>query len=133
MISPDRTWRTWFEVCLQVIGVSDVLEGQLQQFLARVADDGAELVVDPQPAAVDADVGDAHRRLVERGPADLLALAQGLVGALPGQRVGEDLRDQLQPLHQRVRPVALRLQGIEGQGADGRLAPDREREASGST
>ena len=28
-----------------------------------------------------------------------------------------------------VRPVALRLQGIERQGADGRLAPHREREA----
>ena len=35
--------------------------------------------------------------------------------APPGERVGEDLRDELQPVHDRVRPVALRLQGVEAQ------------------
>ena len=55
-------------------------------------------------------------------------LPQLLVGALASQRVGEHLRDQLQPLHQRVRPVALRPRGIEAQGAEGRRASHRERD-----
>ena len=49
--------------------------------------------------------------------------------ALPGERVGENLRDQLQLRHQRVRPVALRLQGVEAQSAEGLPAPQRERQA----
>ena len=84
-------------------------------------------VAQKTPGAV---VQDPEPRLggVRRQGQALLALPQGFVGALSRQRVGEDLRDQLQPLHQRVRPVALRPQGIEAQGADGRLAPHRERE-----
>jgi hypothetical protein len=52
-----------------------------------------------------------------------LALLQTLLVAPAGERIGKHLRDQLQPLHQRVPPVALRTQSIEAQGADGRLAP----------
>ena len=62
---------------------------------------------------------------------DFLALAQGPVGARPGQRVREDLRDQLQPLDQGVRPVALRPDRVEGEGAHGGLGPDEERQHQG--
>ena len=57
-------------------------------------------------------VQDPEPRLggVRREAQALLALAQGFVGASSRERVGEDLRDQLQPLHHRVRPVALRPQ-----------------------
>jgi len=58
----------------------------------------------------------------------LLGLLQAQLVAPPSERVGEHLRDQLQPLHHRVRPVALLQQGVEGQDADGRLAAHRERE-----
>ena len=47
------------------------------------------------------------------------------------ERVGEDLRDQLEPLDQRVGPVALRAQGVESQGAYGGLTAHRERDAQG--
>ena len=65
---------------------------------------------------------------VRRQGQALLALPQAQVVAPAGERVAEDLRDELQPLHQRVRPVALRPQGVEGQRADRRLASQRERE-----
>ena len=66
---------------------------------------------------------------VRRQAQALLALAQGRVGAHSCQRVGEDLRDQLQPLHPHIRPVALRQQRVESQDANGRRTPDRERDA----
>jgi len=86
----------------------DVLERHLQQLFARVADDGAEPVVDPQPTAVGPDVGDADCRLLERGAVDLLALAQGLIRTSPGEGVREDLCDEVQPRDQRVRPSRAR-------------------------
>ena len=47
------------------------------------------------------------------------------------ERVGEDLRHQLQALHQGVWPVARLPQGSEAQGANGRPAPHREWEDQG--
>ena len=66
---------------------------------------------------------------VRRHGQALLALPQRLVRALAGQRVGEDLRDQLQPIDQRRRPVAMHPKGVEGHGPDGRIVSHREREA----
>ncbi len=59
----------------------------------------------------------------------LLALQQPQLVVFPGKRVGEDLRDQLEPLHERFRPLALRPQGVEAQDADGAFAPHQKGEA----
>ena len=83
-----------FQIPPQVIGVSDGLKGQLEQFFARIANDGAEFVVDSKPTAVDSDMGNAHRRLLEGGPVDLLTLLQNQVRTFPGERIREDLCDQ---------------------------------------
>src|SRR5262249_1125329 len=66
----------------QVVGVRDVPDGPLEQLLAGVADDGAELLVDAQEAAPDAHVGDADRRVLEPPAEPLLALAQRFLGPL---------------------------------------------------
>ncbi len=55
-------------------------DGLLQQFLAGVADDGAELLVDAQEAARGVPVGDADRRVLERPAKPLLARAQRFLG-----------------------------------------------------
>ena len=114
---------------LQVVGVGDVLEGPAQQLLARIADDRAEPVVDPQPAAVDRRRGRCPPPPARTWPrSTLLALAQRPVGALAGERVGEHLRHQVQPPHQRLRPVALRAHRIQRHDADRRFAPHAERQ-----
>ena len=66
------------EVRVQVPGVGYVLEGALEEFSAGVADDLAQLLVDPEPAAV----GDTDRGLLEGGPEARLALLEGLLGPL---------------------------------------------------
>jgi hypothetical protein len=48
-----------------------------------------------------------------------LAFAQGLVRAFPSERVGKHLRDKLETLHDRVRPVPLLPQDTECQPAKG--------------
>src|SRR3954469_2569410 len=53
-----------------------VPHGLLQQFLAGVADDGAELLVDAQETARGVPVGDADRRVLERPAKPLLARSQ---------------------------------------------------------
>src|SRR6516162_11315409 len=54
-------------------------DGLLQQFLAGVADDGAELLVNAQEAARGVPVGDADRRVLERPAKPLLARSQRLL------------------------------------------------------
>jgi len=54
-----------------------------------------------------------------------LALLHSLVGALPSQRIGKYLRQELQALHQLVRPVALGQRGIKAQDANGRCPPPK--------
>ena len=66
------------EVGVEVVGVGDVLERQPHHLVVAVAHDVAELLVDPQPAAVQPDVGDADRRLLEGGPEPLLTFSTGL-------------------------------------------------------
>jgi hypothetical protein len=70
--------------------VGDVLEAAAQELLARVADDGAEAVVDPQPAAVETDVRHADGGVVERGPEHALAGAELIVRSAV---TGDDLRE----------------------------------------
>ena len=53
------------EVGFAVFGVGDVPERQPHHLIVAVAHDAAERLVDPQPAAVQPDVGDADRRLLE--------------------------------------------------------------------
>src|SRR5262249_19716384 len=53
-----------------------------QQFLAGVADDGAQLLVDAQEAARGVPEGDADRRVLERPAKTLLARAQRCFGPL---------------------------------------------------
>ena len=64
----------------EVVGVRDVLAGPLEQLLASVAEDGAELLVHAQEAAVEMPVADADGGVLERAAEPLLALAQSLGG-----------------------------------------------------
>src|SRR5439155_10455357 len=58
-----------------------VAQTHREQLVPRVADDVAELVVDPQVAQVERDERDPHGGLVERGAEHLLAFAQRLLDA----------------------------------------------------
>ena len=66
------------EVGFAVVGVGDVLERQPHHLIVAVAHDAAQLLVDPQPATVQPDVGHADRRLLEGGPEPLLTFSTGL-------------------------------------------------------
>ncbi len=88
-----------------------------------------------QVAQAVVDVGDAvaEVHLVERQAGEIgtrrqarLALQQPVLLALADERVGEDLRHQLQPLHQRVRPVTLRVHRAETQDSNGLIHPQRK-------
>jgi hypothetical protein len=63
-------------VMFRSYGVRDLLDGLAHQLGTRVAEDGAQLVVDSQELPVAPDVSDAHGGPVERGAKPLLALAQ---------------------------------------------------------
>src|SRR5262249_31289347 len=63
----------------QVVGVRDVPKRLLEQFLAGVADDGAELLVDAEEGPGAPPVGEADRRILERPAKPLLAGAQPLL------------------------------------------------------
>jgi hypothetical protein len=67
---------------LEVVGIGDLLEGLLQQLLAGIAEDIAELVVDPQPPSVQRGVGDADSGLLEGNPETLLTLSKLLLRLL---------------------------------------------------
>ena len=64
------------KIGLPVIGMGDVLEPGREQFIARVAGDRAQLFVDAQAATIQADLGHADRRLLERRPEQVLGLPQ---------------------------------------------------------
>ena len=84
----------------------------------RDPEDPRRVVEDPQPR-----FGGVCRQAQA-----LLALPQGFVGVLSSQRIGEDLRDQLQPLHQRIRPVALRPRVLKPMAPMFDVAPHRAAE-----
>ena len=65
-----------------IISVSDVLPSPCEQLVAGVADDVAELLVDPQEAARDILVGDADSGVLEGAAEPLLALAQRVLSSL---------------------------------------------------
>ena len=83
----------------------------------------------PHAVAGDAPRPHAKFRRLRRHGHSLFALAQCLVGLLAGQRIGKDLRQQLQAPHLRRRPVAFGPRGIEAQNPDRRPAAHRQREA----
>ncbi len=74
----------------------NILEGDARQFLDWVAEDLAQLVVDTQPAPIDADMGDPDGGLLEGDAVDLIAGEQGRGGLLGRhgliQRLLEDAR-----------------------------------------
>ena len=95
--------------------------------VGRKAADVAEAVVDVGGAFVEVHLVEAQAVQVGRGGVAGFTLAQHLFRAPPGERIGEDLRDQLQALHQLGRPAALRPECVAAQDPQGRLARQRER------
>ena len=59
-----------------VVRLRALLDGRFLQLLARVAQEIAEALIDPQPLPVQADVHDPDRRRVERRPVETLAVNQ---------------------------------------------------------
>ena len=95
----------------------------------RVAEDRPSPLRDPEDAGAVVQ-GPEPRLGGIRGQGQArLALLQALLVALAGERVGEVLCDQPQPLHQRVRPLAGPAQGIPPDEADGSFASDRHGQA----
>ena len=90
--------------------------------------DVAKPVVQHDGEGVQIDLVEREAGEVRTGQEASLAPAQRLVGSPSSECVAKDLADQPQPVHQALGPPALRPQGIEGQGAHGRLASHRERE-----
>src|SRR5882672_2322916 len=79
------------------------------------AAESAPSVVDGDDPACAIQDGDAAAQGGEDGGLHQLARAQGILGFLARQRVGEDLAHQLQPLHLLLRPGPLDRHGIERQ------------------
>lgn len=78
------------EVFIQIIWVSNVLEGQPKQLRARIADDLAEVVVDSQKPPVRREVCYTSGGRFEDGPESLFALALSLLRPLPLGQVEQD-------------------------------------------
>ncbi len=72
-----------FPVEPEIVGVSQLLEGAAAQFLAGVAEHAAKPLVQSDPDAVQAHVGEADRRLAEGGVKQGGGLGQGLLGRAP--------------------------------------------------
>src|SRR5579871_2798563 len=73
---------------VQIIGIRDVLEGSLQQFLAAIAGDVAEFLVDQKPTAIEGDLRHADRGQLKHGAKTAFAFAQYVRGG-EGRRSGE--------------------------------------------
>src|SRR5207302_11026059 len=69
-------------VARQIIGMRYIVIVLSDQFLLRIADDAAKLLVDAEEAAFDITECDADRRVLERAAEPLLAFPQGCFGAL---------------------------------------------------
>src|SRR5258708_26304224 len=95
LLAPQE-WEELLEAGGQLIGVRDVLPGLLEQLLAGVAHDLAELLVDAQEAALDVTVGDADPGVLERAAEPLLALLQGVLRSSAVQQDGHLVRGDAQ-------------------------------------
>src|SRR6266850_1584038 len=96
-------------------------------------------VAESAPAVVDGDDparaiqdGDAAAQGAEDGGLHQLARAQGVLRLLARERVGEDLADQLQPLHLLLRPGPLDSDRIERQPTQ-HLSASHERNGEART
>ncbi len=95
--------------------MGDLLERLLQELGLRVAEDRAEAPVDTEPSPVQADMGDAHPRLLEGGAEPRLALAQRrvcglqLAHAQAGHELGHDGASQVGDRQLVLRGPAARL------------------------
>jgi hypothetical protein len=127
-----------------VLGVGDVLDREREQFVARVAEQVAQPLIDVQEAAVEADVGDADRRQLDgaleallallqprlrfRAPAELADLAADVARAI--QKPGVGLVDALAEEFDHADDAIVRRDG-KGEGAaqagrgGGVAAPER--------
>ena len=70
------------EVSLDVLGGDELEDAHRAEFLAIVAYDVAELVVDPEPSAIQPDLHDPDGGLLEGCPEAFLALPELLLGPL---------------------------------------------------
>ena len=73
--------------------MGDVLEGLLEELLTGVADDIAELLVDAQPSAVEPDVRNPHRGLLEGRAEPIFSLSCRVLLALALGDVPENAQD----------------------------------------
>ena len=121
--SPDEVPVVWMHRSLETLHADDL--GRL------VPEDRPSPVGDPEDACAVIQSPEPRLGGVCRQAQALLALSHAQLVAPADERVGEDLCHQLQALHQGVWPVARLPQGIEAQGAHGRLAPHREWEDQG--
>src|SRR5215210_4106715 len=95
------------QVFVEIIGVSYVLEVHSHKLLAGVARDFAELVVDPQPPAVQIHMRYADGRLLERGAETLLALPKGSVRPSTAECGAQSAGGGLQRVHFGGEPLTL--------------------------
>jgi len=114
-----------FERGLAIVGVHAV-DPAVGQIVLR----STSRHVEPAPVEVGAPgVGPGHpdhqRSGVRQQSEPVFALARRALGPTPSQGVGEDLRQELEPLDQLVRPVALRAKRAERERADGDAFDDQ--------
>ena len=94
---------------LPVLGAHHRLEARhVDELVRSETEDRSRPVRDPEHARVGVQRPEAGLGGVGREAHPFLGLAERLVCASAGQGVGEDLRDQAEPLHQQGRPGTLR-------------------------
>ena len=112
----------------QVLGIHRRLEApDVERLVRREAEDRPGPLRGPDGTGRVVESPESRFGRVCRQRQALAALPQVELVAPARERVGEDLGDQLQAPHQRVRPVARCLQGVEGESADRGLTAHRER------
>ena len=112
---------------MPVVGMDRGLETlQVEDVVRRVPEDCSSPWRRPEDAGAVVQRPEPRLGRVGRETQARFAVPQRFVGRLACQRVREHLRDQLQALHELLRPVARRPQGIERQRAN--VLPDSHRE-----
>ena len=64
------------DIQIQIIGMSDVLKADLEQFFARIPDNLTHTAIDVQPLALRSDMGNADAGMFKRVTEHRLALGQ---------------------------------------------------------